>query len=1711
MKIHFNMLGLFAGVLLLAGMPLNARAASMNDYCITPSFLTETITPNLLLMIDNSASMYDLAWTDKTNTYCANSPTTACTAGSTCSGTANCVASGTTTTTNTYSAKPCTANTDCPSSSGSKACSDGFCKTCNTNTGVGDCVSTKSTTFTPTACTEDATCSAITSGDTCNNKCNVTHQCYDTTYSAAQTYEGYFDTAATYSYDFTSKSFTSGATMPTSGCAYTAGSPAYLCVKTTGTPATIPADGFIAKGNFLNWLSASKFDIEKKILTGGRTENSLLVAETRGCAGRKFIKAIPNVDLTFSVRGGTEEGVTGTTNQATEYGQTYIEIYTIAYNADDCLNAANDWMNITSTNPPKLGAFQNDTKGCVDAAGSVTGTNVTATSLWNHILHDCYQGLTFGAQGYETNLGPLEDECKTIYTTVKPSDMGKISDTFAVCSSVLTYTDLQGTNKTGYLGSCWNGTSFDRSCTTVRMKDYCEVNVSVNPVADPSSTALGTAQSIPGFILSSGLPAPTATLRVRLAPPSTAKQPLINKYKDLLRFGFMTFQNTGAGSECGSTSIPCSKTCSVTRTRICYADTDCPATETCESLSKADGGFMGSYVGAGFCSATTTQACIVDSDCASLSPSGQKCKPSIGDHASGLIHAIDILPATSWTPFAEAFYNAIGYFARSNAYSLSPPSSRSDGNMSSLSSPNTATNYVTNQNPSQYICQPNNILLITDGMSTTDQNKASEDFAALYASQVPDGISGYDTVNSCPKYSGSRSVSTLAWVANNRNIKTLAVSGTASTADPVKASDSITTYVVYSGDPAGGQPGLCDPYRLMERTASNGGTALLQANNFNDLYDKIDEALKKAAGAASSGTAASILSNSEGSGANILQAVFYPKKEFDKPSGSDKYSYAEWIGEMQNLWYYIDPFVGSSSVREDTGYTSGDHYLNLKSDYVVQFYFDTDPGSSTLNQTMVKRYRDSDGNGTGDVYVDTIAPDAVSSLWKAGNLLWQKSAASRTILTNIGTSSPGDVPVTFDSGAGSLDTSLESVQQKLNASTQAEADNIISFTRGTDLGEGYRSRTVTIGSSSGVWKLGDIISSTPRLQSSVRQNSYNLGAPSGYSDFSYGDDRSKKGYIYTDSYKGRGMVYVGANDGMLHAFKLGTLSIAASADWKATLSGSGLGQEQWAFIPQNALPYLKYSYDTSYSHLYFIDGNTSVVDASIGKPSTCSTDYWNCPKDFPSGTSFGGSNWRTILISGMGIGGAAKAAGTSCPADLTGDGATDDNDCVKTPVSGVGYSSYFALDVTDPADPRFLWEFSDNSLTAAQKGLGFATSGAAIVKISAKTGGKADKTKNGKWYAVIGSGPTGPIDKSRHQFLAKSDQYLKLYVLDLADGTLKLVIDTLADGTKIPNAFVSSLANATIDSDRWNSGSQGNYQDDALYFGYVQADTGATITTASTWTKGGVLRLVTGEDPDDLTKWKLSKVFDGVEGTSTGIGPVTTGIARLQDRKNHKLWLYFGTGRYYYQQDDQASSQRIYAVSEPCYKASEDHIDSTCSTKRDLSTLKNQTDSGYTSAPDGWYINLDAADTTTGLGAERVITDPVAMTNGAVFYTTFKPTSDPCGFGGNTYLWATKYDTGLQAPCSALESKALIQVSTGSFEELDLSSAFDANCPKPKSFPPSSPSPPGKTPPAHGDPGYKGGRRTAAPMVGKPPGDPPPIVSKSNLKPVKHIIHIQEH
>jgi len=168
-------------------------------------------------------------------------------------------------------------------------------------------------------------------------------------------------------------------------------------------------------------------------------------------------------------------------------------------------------------------------------------------------------------------------------------------------------------------------------------------------------------------------------------------------------------------------------------------------------------------------------------------------------------------------------------------------------------------------------------------------------------------------------------------------------------------------------------------------------------------------------------------------------------------------------------------------------------------------------------------------------------------------------------------------------------------------------------------------------------------------------------------------------------------------------------------------------------------------------------------------------------------------------------------------------------------------------------------------------------------------------------------------------------------------------------------------------------------------------------------------------------------------------------VVNIVDRKNKKFWLYFAEGRFFYKQDDLTTQRKLFGIQEPCFDFSSNSISSTCTSTVALADLQNQTTSPITTltaGEKGWYINLGAM--TSSLSAERVISSPGTDYRGGVFFLSFSPTADICGFGGSTYLWAVDYRTG-GGVTYLMKGKALVQVSTGEIKDIDLSTAFTRN------------------------------------------------------------------
>jgi len=912
----------------------------------------------------------------------------------------------------------------------------------------------------------------------------------------------------------------------------------------------------------------------------------------------------------------------------------------------------------------------------------------------------------------------------------------------------------------------------------------------------------------------------------------------------------------------------------------------------------------------------------------------------------------------------------------------------------------------------------------------------------------------------------------------------------------------------------------------------------LSASSASEIKNQIATIILDLMKKASSGTAASVVGSSDGSGAIALQTLFYPKRAF-------KIGDVAWTSDLMSYWYYMDPYFSSMNIYEDTvreGGTATPPYtlLDLKQDYITSFIYD-----SGQDKTLANLWEGSatDANKRGQRSMDTSR-----AIWRAGFNLWWTEPSDRTVYTSL----DGSTLTPFTAANG------DTLAPYLGQSSSTDAEAIIRYVRGSDCVDASgadctcgtagcgctddsgapcacgdpactggakigRSRTVATGVCSArkspcdsgadcpageacvdethVWKMGDIVSATPRLMGAGPLNTFNRASPAGYNDQSYSQ------FIKSNDYQERQLVFSGTNDGMFHAFRLGKiLQKWVGKNWTnakrevARLEGGtgsgGIGTEVYAFIPRNVLPYLQYLKEEDYPHIYMVDGPITLIDAAINKTSSCTAaNYWDCPKITTmtaadsKDVDFANTSWRAVVIGSMGIGGATSDStgigGVTCVTTTS-----DPSNCrIKTPLAvngqDVGWSSYFALDVTNQATPKLLWEFSHPDL-------GVTNVGPAIVKVGGKdkrcsnnasqtcsinsdcgTGTPPPQcvTTNGKWFAVLASGSTGPIDNS--EFKGLSNQYLKLFILDLATGKLacnpaeKCIITT-----DIDNGFVNSIS-STVDLERDKPSKEGNYQDDVLYLGYVQKD-----TVSKEFNKGGVGRLVMNDDSDPAN-WKWSKVFADGE-----IGPVTSSVATLIDRNAKKLWIYFGEGRYFYRQDDIAVRRKLVGVQDPCFNDATNAIDSTLSTcaPLQLSQLQDRTSLTlpWDSANKGWFIQLKKAAAATS--AERVIAKPAIDPQGAIFFSSIAPNADICGVGGNSRLWAVDYRSGGRVTY-LLQGKVLLQTSTGEVKEVDLSKAF------------------GNT-----DDDYYGGRASEW-FPGLSQGDPTMF---TNPPPVKRFMHIQE-
>jgi type IV pilus assembly protein PilY1 len=256
--------------------------------------------------------------------------------------------------------------------------------------------------------------------------------------------------------------------------------------------------------------------------------------------------------------------------------------------------------------------------------------------------------------------------------------------------------------------------------------------------------------------------------------------------------------------------------------------------------------------------------------------------------------------------------------------------------------------------------------------------------------------------------------------------------------------------------------------------------------------------------------------------------------------------------------------------------------------------------TSSPNFTQAENFSFSSGYATADwtgtfheteITVDNDGNLVFTEKWRAEDFLDRSTPAQRTIYTFDATAGNKLKLFQYDLLSGLEKQWLDNVcaaparlSQCANLSPDEQATlnqgaNIINFIKGSKAGAGklVRSRKNL---------LGDIANSAPVFVAAP-PFLFADAVPTSYATFK------------TEQAKRQAMVYVGGNDGMLHAFNAGT------------------GQETWGYVPRMLMRRLPLLAELNYarSHAFFVDGSPVMMDA------------------------FFGGAWHTVLVGGLNAGG----------------------------------------------------------------------------------------------------------------------------------------------------------------------------------------------------------------------------------------------------------------------------------------------------------------------------------------------------------------------------------------------------------------------------------------------------------------------------------------
>jgi hypothetical protein len=258
---------------------------------------------------------------------------------------------------------------------------------------------------------------------------------------------------------------------------------------TSQTPSGVTC--FAATGNFLNWTMASKFDIQKKILTGGKygAKSERLISESRGCAGTGFIKQVAvsngtdNAQLTLRVRGAMGAGSMNAwiDDRVGESDNTarieVLGVTTDGVDNEQC-QAAAEALSDPDVNPVTV---KQEIEDCIGGYTGEDGSYVDMSSTLILSLTNCKDIW----RGISESVSALMTHCDNIYGDgTLPTDLLDATNPDYICSGIYDAA-LPFEDRIGYFGACWDtggGTGGVDTCTQT-------VTCSVDETSPSSSDA----------------------------------------------------------------------------------------------------------------------------------------------------------------------------------------------------------------------------------------------------------------------------------------------------------------------------------------------------------------------------------------------------------------------------------------------------------------------------------------------------------------------------------------------------------------------------------------------------------------------------------------------------------------------------------------------------------------------------------------------------------------------------------------------------------------------------------------------------------------------------------------------------------------------------------------------------------------------------------------------------------------------------------------------------------------------------------------------------------------------------------------------------------------------------------------------------------------------------------------------------------------------